>query len=105
MENKPLLFDADQEFYKQLVNEVATQTSKWILIAINLNIDSAKIDQISGNMEHCFREVFTIWRRERKRPFNWNTMVEVLDCDSVGEHFLARTLREKYLECDSLVMA
>lgn len=88
--------DTENQFFKEVYNEVAHQTSKWESIAINLDIDSANVDQISrskNSIPDCFREVFTKWRDQMKHPFNWNTMVDILDC----EHYLAKTLHEKYL--------
>lgn len=86
------------DFFKLLCNEVASRTSRWELVAINLDIDVAEIEQISSRknkVKDCFMEVFKIWRDKMRHPFNWNTMVDVLD--RVEEHFLAKTLREKYL--------
>ncbi len=83
---------------KQLNNEVAPYTIQWKQIATNLDIHTAEIDHISRDQDtvrDCFREVFKRWRNQMKPPFNWKTMVDVLD--AIGEHCLANTLRERHI--------
>lgn len=92
------LYDNTEEFMKQLNNEVAPRTVQWKQIATNLDIHQAEIDHISRDqdtVQDCFREVFKRWRNQMKPPFNWKTMVDVLD--AIGEHWLANTLRERHI--------
>jgi hypothetical protein len=91
--------DDKRGFFKLLISEVAHQTSEWRQIAINLDIDPVKIDQISRSrhsIPDCFIDVFKIWHDQMKHPFNWKTIIDILDV--VEEHYLAKTLREKYLQ-------
>lgn len=89
------------QFIRLLQNELAPCSLKWELIAVNLDIDTTEIGRIersnSKDVQACLREVFDVWHRQRKHPFSWETIVEVLDSPSVQEHHLAQILREMYI--------
>ena len=85
---------------QQLCNEVATKTNQWQSIALNLGIAQTYVDRIAieceGNIQKCFTKVFDQWCRDARRPFNWETMICVLQEESVAEYYLAVQLEEKY---------
>lgn len=87
-------------FLKQLCNDVASNTNKWKLIAVNLDIslnDAERIAQESGgDVQESFVKVFNKWQKENKCPFNWSTMVSVLRAPAVSENSLAEMLEQKY---------
>ena len=81
------------------MNEVAIETIKWKEIAIGLEVSSIEIDRISAEsreIQECFRRVFDRWQRENRRPFKWETIIDVLKSPAVGENTLAQQLKENY---------
>ena len=86
--------------FKHLCEEVASKTEKWEEIATQLDISQRKIrlieEDCNGDVQRCFRGVFDTWCKQRKHPFTWNTIITILECDSVEEKFLADTLCRKY---------
>ena len=74
------------------------KTVKWREIAAELEL-STEIDHISmecREIQECFRRVFDRWQRENRRPFNWETIIDVLESPPVSENSLAQQLKEKY---------
>ena len=86
---------------KLLMDEVATKTNKWEMIALHLDIDQVFIERIDrqkrGDIQDCFFEVFAKWKKQLKRPFTWSVIIEALRSPSVGETALANDLEKKYL--------
>ena len=84
-----------------LMDEVATKTNKWEMIALHLDIDQVFIERIGhqqrGDIQDCFFEIFAKWKKQLKRPFTWSVIVDALRSPSVGETALANDLEKKYL--------
>ena len=84
-----------------LMDEVATRTNKWEMIALHLDIDQEFIERIDrqqrGHIQNCFYEVFAKWKKQLKRPFTWSVIIDALRSPSVDEAALADHLRKKYL--------
>ena len=85
-----------------LMDEVATKTNKWEMIALHLDIDQVFIERIDrqkrgDNIQDCFFEVFAKWKKQLKRPFTWSVIIDALRSPSVGETALANDLENKYL--------
>ena len=84
-----------------LMDEVATNTNKWEMIALHLDIDQVFIERIDrqqrGDIQNCFYEVFAKWKKQLKRPFTWSVIIDALRSPSVGETALANDLKKKYL--------
>ena len=75
------------------------KTVKWKEIAIGLELSNTEIDCISkecNEILECFRRVFDRWQRESRRPFNWETIIDVLESQLLNENSLAQRLKEKY---------
>jgi ABC-type amino acid transport substrate-binding protein len=96
--------DADGAlFFKDLCNEVATNTNQWRAIAVQLHITPTDIDCIDiesgggdGSVKERFRRVFEKWRRAAHPPFTWDAMITALRAESVDEVCLAQQLEEKH---------
>ena len=81
---------------------MATNLTKWQMIALQLDIDQICVERFERHKEkgvkECFRRVFTKWKKQLKPPFTWAVIVKTLS-SSVDEeqHKLADKLRKKYL--------
>ena len=42
----------------------------------------------------CFKKVFELWEQNGKRPYTWDTIIDVLNAECVGEKNLANCLQE-----------
>ena len=84
-----------------LMDEVATRTNKWEMIALHLDIDQVFIERIDhqqyGGIQDCFHEIFAKWKKQLKRSFTWSVLIDALRSPSVGETALANHLEKKYL--------
>lgn len=71
------------------------------MIGINLKIDNSKLNAIKalhhGDPLECFIEIINEWKNGATRPYTWETIIDVLESNSVREMNLARDIREKYL--------
>ena len=85
-----------------LMDEVATKTNEWEMIALHLDIDQVSIECIDrqecGNIKRCFYKIFEKWQKQQKPPFRWEEVIDALISPSVDEKALAKQLKEKYLK-------
>ena len=51
-----------------LMDEVATKTNKWEMLALHLDFDPVLVDRIDiqrrGDIQTCFRDIFTKWQKQ-----------------------------------------
>jgi hypothetical protein len=84
-----------------LMDEVATKTNNWEMIALHLDIDQVFIERIghqrSGDIQGSFHDVFAKWQKQLKQPFTWSVIIDALKSPSVDETALADDLKKKYL--------
>ena len=75
---------------------------KWKLVAIGLGLTMSQISAIDqqhrGHSQFCFAEVFDHWQRvpTSQRPVNWTTLVNILQCQFVGEAVLADRIQRLF---------
>ena len=83
-----------------LANRVAAIIpSKWVQVAIQLEIGMGAIDAIRRDKHECFEQfmaILDIWERSSSPPFTWNTLVSVLKSSSVNEKVLAKELEREF---------
>ena len=86
------------------MSEVARKISpaSWEVFAIELDLDYDDVIKIkkenSNNVLVRFMQVFDAWRKKGAPPFTWETVVEVLRCDSLKERRVAKEISDKFLE-------
>ena len=84
-----------------LMDDIATKTNKWEMIALHLDIEQVYVERIGhkrrGEIEECFYDIFAKWQKQLKPPFTWSVIIDALSSPSVGETALAENLRKKYL--------
>jgi hypothetical protein len=72
-------------------------------VGILLEIDNSILDNIrydislGGNPQKFLLKVLTIWKENPKRPYTWNTILNVLASSSVGFISLADEIKTKLL--------
>ncbi|XP_019850491.1 PREDICTED: polyubiquitin-like isoform X1 [Amphimedon queenslandica] len=87
---------------RKLLEEVAARApNEWIKIGTMLDIDQHVLDgiksQFNGNLMECYRAVFNKWKATTPRPYNWATIVEILESQVVQRNDLAVEIKRKYL--------
>ena len=74
---------------------------QWKLIGINLKIKISKLNAIEaqnhGDPMKCFIAIIHEWENAATRPYTWETIVDVLESNSVMNMDLADNIRVKYL--------
>lgn len=95
------------------MNDVASKMpSKWRLVGIQLNLPTGTLDSIqsqnagkaTANLDN-FENVLNVWMQQGLTPYTWETIIDVLKADAVGEERLAEKIANKYLfsgECVSV---
>ena len=78
--------------------------TKWRQVGIQLKLSTNTLDRIqdenckySNSHERYFRQVFKEWRKQYPESYSWNTLIDVLKKDAVGEDALADAVRNKYI--------
>ena len=89
MESEPKLQD--------LMNKVAAKIpSKWRDVGIQLGLDQNVLNAVAqvspGDTNHCFSNVFTLWRNRKTLPYTWSTIIHVLQTAAVGQEKLAEDI-------------
>ena len=90
-----------------LCKEVIPSTNKWRAIGIQLQLQPTEINRMTldcHDEENCFIKVLEAWQRKGSPPFTWETIISVLECESVSERALAMNLKSKYLTHDVIVI-
>ena len=84
------------------MDRVATKTKlKWFQVGIQLEIDPTTLEVFETQSQdpmRCYSNVFTMWKKERKHPYTWATIIEVLETSAVNERQVAKELREWLIE-------
>ena len=84
-----------------LMDEVASKTNKWEMIALHLDIDQVYVERIErqrrGDIQDSFRDMFAKWKKQLRPPFTWSVIIDALNSPSVNETALAEYLKKKYL--------
>ena len=66
---------------------------------IYLDFEVGKLDAIEQNHRHsqrrCFAAVYSTWKAENPKPLTWETVVEILRKDLMGQKALSLSLAEK----------
>ena len=75
----------------------------WRTLGIFLEVEECKLDEIehqyeSKGIQRCKEELFKVLKR-REKSLTWEEIAEALD--NVGNHALAKELREKYINVSS----
>ena len=77
--------------------------AKWRLVGVQLKLPNGTLDEIqaqnAGSPDQCilsFQRVFTKWKHLGTSPYTWETMINALSSQSVGEVALANEMKEKY---------
>ena len=85
---------------KDLANRVAAVIpSKWMEVAIQLDISMGEIDAIEKDKDTSFKRfmsVFDKWKRSCCQPFTWRVLVTALKSSSVNEFHLAKDLLQEF---------
>ena len=89
MESEPKLQD--------LMNKVAAKIpSKWRDVGIQLGLDQNVLNAVAqvspGDTNHCFSNVFTLWRNRKTLPYTWSTIIHVHQTAAVGQEKLAEDI-------------
>lgn len=81
---------------KDLLNKVAAKCeNKWELVGIQLDLEPSKLGSFKrDSCIHCFKEVFQLWEKKGDPPYTWDTIIDVLNADSIGENSLANDLKK-----------
>ena len=89
----PAGLDSEPEL-SDLMNEVAAKIpGKWRDMGLQLGLDQGVLDGIAtispGDTDHCYRNVFTLWKKQNSttHPHTWLTIVQALQ--AVGKKRLA----------------
>lgn len=96
--------DESQPHLEDLMNQVAAQIpSKWRLVGIQLGLGDLMLNLIETNYRgtptEClssFMQVLSLWKHRKTKPYTWETMINALQAESVGEECLAKMLAEKH---------
>lgn len=93
----PAGLDSEPEL-SDLMNEVAAKIpSKWRDMGMQLGLDEGRLDAValisSGNTNHCFSNVFTLWKNQTRHPYTWLVAVQALQSASVQENRLAEEIK------------
>ena len=82
------------------MNDVAANVGSWKNVAIQLELRTVDIECIDnqerGIVHDCFREVFSLWRKNTTPPYTWTTIISALKSPGVGENCVAMELEKKY---------
>ena len=86
------------------MNDVAAVIpAKWKLVGVQLKLPNGKLDEIqaqnAGSPDQCilsFEGVFTKWKRLGTSPYTWETIINALSSQSVGEVALANEIKANY---------
>jgi hypothetical protein len=99
----------DKPKLNDLMELIAVEASnKWMEVGILLEIDNSILDNIrydislGGNPQKFLLKVLTIWKENPKRPYTWNTILNVLASSSVGFISLADEIKTKLLSGGNL---
>ena len=80
------------------MNRVAAPCrDQWELVGVQLDIDESQLSSIrlsSRTDLQRFKKVFDLWRRKDSPPYTWDTIINVLEADSVGEKKVANNVME-----------
>ena len=86
-----------------LENVAVEMPAKWRIMGLQLGISSSILDgfeqQHRGEPMRCFERVFQSWEQKSPGTLTWSTLFAVLEKKLVGENVLAKSLRQKYVEC------
>lgn len=84
------------EFLKNL----GSITAKWRIFGSLLSIPPNDLNGIDDKYNKdpfsCFLEVFSRWQKSAQPPFNWKTIVDILETDVMDEKALSLQLISKY---------
>ena len=87
-----------------LMNDVAAVIpAKWRLVGVQLELSTGTLDSIQtenagkpNGCIHSFEQVFTEWKRLGTRPHTWETIIDALRTQAVGEIALADEVLNKH---------
>ena len=84
------------------MNDVGAEISaKWQAVGNQLGIKPGELDAIQvkshNDPKECIRSVFTTWKSQKRRPYTWAVMIEVLRTPEVSEPRLADELVGKLI--------
>jgi len=99
MYSAPLSEHPKEVKIETLIKELVPKTNQWEIIGQYLGITDVqlkRIDKENSDEKSRFREVLNTWKRLGKKPFTWNTIIEVLREDAIQETMLADDLYQKY---------
>jgi len=78
---------------------IPTATSRWRMLAVNLELESgviSKIDKDSNNVEDKLVDVLNAWMDDNDPP-NWSTIYQAVK-DTSGLKHLAEQINSKFLK-------
>ena len=76
---------------------IAKLPSMWRQFGFCLEITKSELDAIQdcgGRPSDHFTDVFSLWKQTERRPFSWQTVVEVLESYTIGEKRLAQYIKQ-----------
>lgn len=81
---------------------IAKISSKWRRFGFLLEITSNELDTIQAghagvSPSDCFIDVFSLWQQTERRPFQWHTVVNILNTNSISEQRLAQVITDKFV--------
>ena len=81
---------------KHLLNKVAAKCeNKWELVGIQLDLEPNKLSSFkTDNCILCFKKVLELWKQKGEPPYTWDTIIDVLNAECIGENNLANGLEE-----------
>ena len=50
-----------------------------------------------GDSKRCFREVLIKWEETRRKPYTWQTILDVLSSEYIGQTTLAKDVEQQLL--------
>ena len=86
-----------EDFMNDVLAEIP---SCWHKFGLCLGIDNEKLRAVEAQNHHdqckCFAEVYSIWKKEDRRPVTWDVVIEILEGNLVQNKALAHKLRKKH---------
>ena len=79
------------------MNKVAARIPNlWRDVGIQLGLDQSVLNAIAivspGDTNHCFSNVFTLWRNRKTSPYTWATIIQALQTAAVGQKKVAEEI-------------
>ena len=94
--------ESDSPTMDQLMTELVEVSASWELVGIQLLVPYWKLGIIKrenrDQCKECLMKVLEYWRQHAgtKNPFSWETIVNVLQSQSIGNIGLAEDIEQKY---------